>query len=149
MGASVTAERAYRPSKGSRAAGPQAPEACSLTRHRLAPEDNLAPLTDVDDHDAALPCANTGDDRADPDSHHPNRPHSTRPAASAPRADPIPEISPKVVPGPLTFIGRPEQASAPPRRRLASRRKEQSRPIGWPPRMKARRLRRRRGWPAA
>jgi hypothetical protein len=23
-----------------------------LTRHRLAPEDNLAPLTDVDDHDA-------------------------------------------------------------------------------------------------
>ena len=59
--------------------------------------------------DAALPCANTGDDRADPGSHHPNRPYSTRPAASAP--DPIPEISPKVVPGPLTFIGRPERLS--------------------------------------
>ena len=44
--------RIVRPSKGSRAAGPQAPDACSLTRHRLAPEDNLAPLTDVDDHDA-------------------------------------------------------------------------------------------------
>src|SRR5207342_1101662 len=28
-----------------RAAGPRAPDACSLTRHRLAPTDNLAPLT--------------------------------------------------------------------------------------------------------
>jgi hypothetical protein len=26
-----------------RAAGPRAPVACSLTRHRLAPADNLAP----------------------------------------------------------------------------------------------------------
>ena len=36
----------------SRAAGPRAPDTCSLTRHRLAPAENLAPPTDVDHHDA-------------------------------------------------------------------------------------------------
>jgi hypothetical protein len=34
-----------------RAAGPRAPDACSLTRPRLAPADNLPPLNPVDDHD--------------------------------------------------------------------------------------------------
>ena len=69
------------PRRASRAAGSQAPDACRLTRHRLAPNHNLTRSTHVDHPDDDRPCANTGHNRANPTTHQPNRPHS-RPSAA-------------------------------------------------------------------
>jgi hypothetical protein len=88
--------RIVRPSKGSRAAGPQAPDACSLTRRRLAPQDNLPPLTDVDDHDAVTTRA---PDPTDHDRRRPSRPHRSRSTAlrETIATDPSSEITPNSV----------------------------------------------------
>jgi hypothetical protein len=60
-----TGARTSRPSKGkSRGRLGQAPDACSLTRHRLAPANNLTPLTDVGNPDEDDPCPIRGHDHA-------------------------------------------------------------------------------------
>jgi hypothetical protein len=70
-----------------------------LTRHRLAPTDNLAPLTDVDDHDGDPGRARSGQNHADRGRCRPSRPHSSR--SNAPgeisATDPLPEITPNSV----------------------------------------------------
>ena len=102
-----------------RAAGSRAPNACSLTRHRLAPSHNLTLLTDVDHRDDNDARANTGQRRADQDPAQPNRPHRRRSATrrEASATDPPSEIGPNsarnVRQPPLIFIGRPQQQRSP------------------------------------
>jgi hypothetical protein len=95
VGASVTPERASNKAlEGQRrAAGPRAPDACSLTRHRLAPTRQPRARTDVDHHDGDHPRKIrpiTLRRRPAPDE-----PTSQKPIEGPPRdaTDPSPEIA--------------------------------------------------------
>jgi hypothetical protein len=103
----------------SRAAGPRAPDACTSTRHRLAPTHNLTRSTDLDHPDGDPACANTGHNHADRGSHRPNRPHRSRSAAlgDSTATDRSPENSPKSSSRALDF----HPSSKPGAREAASR----------------------------
>jgi hypothetical protein len=112
VGASVTrSAHNSGPLRGKRrAAGSRAPNAGSSTRHRLAPEHNLTPHTNVV-HPRRGPRVrkyrpHNRANRPDPPPNRPHRSPSTARGDTAPRKTGPPKSSPQR----LTFIRRPEQA---------------------------------------
>ena len=111
-----TGARINRPSRAKPRGRLRAPDACASTRHRSRPTDNLAPLTDVDHHDAVTTRAQNPPQPPDQDRRRPAglTGADLRPSKTPPRPIHRPK-SPQIPPTrrrPLFFIGRPRKKQA-------------------------------------